>query len=45
MTDVFYFESPYGILGKFADWLFLKRDMTNFLKKRNTLLKQKAENL
>ncbi|SFZ92811.1 hypothetical protein SAMN05428642_1021013 [Flaviramulus basaltis] len=43
MIDVFYFESPYGVLGEFANWLFLKKYMTNLLKKRNSLLKQKAE--
>lgn len=45
MIDVFYFESPYGFLGKFANWLFLKNYMTKLLKKRNLLLKKKAESL
>jgi ligand-binding SRPBCC domain-containing protein len=39
MTDVFYYESPLGLLGKLADTLFLKRYMRNFLKKRNTIVK------
>lgn len=43
MTDKFFFESPYGIIGKFVNWLFLKRYMTNFLKARNSILKNKAE--
>ena len=43
MIDEFYFESPYGILGKIANWLFLKRYMTNLLIIRNTILKEKAE--
>lgn len=45
MTDVFYFESPLGILGKIANTLFLKRYMTNLLKTRNKFLKEKAEAL
>ena len=43
MTDIFYFESPYGILGKIADILFLKRYMLYLLKKRGGFLKQEAE--
>ena len=43
MTNVFYFESPYGILGKVANSLFLKRYVSNLLIKRNNFLKQKAE--
>ena len=43
MTDVFDFESPYGALGRFVNWLFLKRYMTNLLKKRGQFLKQQAE--
>jgi len=43
MIDVFYFESPFGILGKLANVLFLKRYMTNLLKTRNQFLKLKAE--
>ncbi|MFI1745923.1 SRPBCC family protein [Thalassobellus sediminis] len=43
MIDVFYFESPLGILGKIANTLFLKRYMTNLLKTRNKFLKEKAE--
>ncbi len=43
MTEVFYFESPLGILGKIANALFLKRYMTNLLKARNKFLKEKAE--
>lgn len=45
MLDKFYFESPYGIVGKFANWLFLKRYMKNLLKKRNLYLKQTAESV
>ncbi len=43
ITDNFYFESPLGVLGKFVNWLFLKRYMTNLLKRRNQFLKEKAE--
>lgn len=43
LIDKFYFESPYGILGKLANVLFLKRYMTNLLKTRNQYLKEKAE--
>lgn len=43
MIDKFYFQSPRGIIGMFADWLFLKRYMTNFLKTRNKTLKIEAE--
>ena len=43
MTDVFDFQSPFGIFGKFANWLFLKNYMTSLLKTRNALLKKKAE--
>lgn len=43
MTDKFYFESPFGILGKLANTLFLKRYMTQLLQTRNQLLKEKAE--
>lgn len=43
MTDKFNFESPYGILGKLANTLFLKRYMASLLAKRNGFLKQEAE--
>jgi ligand-binding SRPBCC domain-containing protein len=43
MIDKFYFESPYGFFGKLANVLFLKKYLTNLLKKRNNYLKQKAE--
>lgn len=44
MTDKFYFETPYGIFGKFVNWLFLKKYMTKLLKTRNHFLKKAAEN-
>lgn len=43
IIDKLYFESRYGIIGKFFDWIFLKRYMTNVLKTRNALLKKEAE--
>ena len=45
MADIFYFESPYGILGKLANWLFLKKYMVNLLQTRNAFLKEKAESI
>tara|TARA_B100000508_G_scaffold140085_1_gene139968 strand:+ start:59855 stop:60331 length:477 start_codon:yes stop_codon:yes gene_type:complete len=43
MTDYFDYVSPYGWLGKLADMLFLKKYMTNLLKKRNEVIKSFAE--
>jgi ligand-binding SRPBCC domain-containing protein len=43
MTDKFYFESPFGILGKLVNTLFLKQYMSQLLQTRNQLLKEKAE--
>lgn len=43
MTDFFDYQSPFGILGKLADSLFLKKYMTNLLIKRNRIIKEFAE--
>jgi ligand-binding SRPBCC domain-containing protein len=43
MTDVFKFESPLGLLGRLANWLFLKRYMTKLLVVRNKVIKSVAE--
>ncbi|MEQ8808865.1 MAG: SRPBCC family protein [Imperialibacter sp.] len=43
MTDVFEYQSPFGLLGKLADFIFLKRYMTTFLVKRNETIKAVAE--
>nr|WP_067058606.1 SRPBCC family protein [Mucilaginibacter sp. L294] len=43
MRDVFVFESPLGVLGKLANWLFLKKYMTGLLVKRNLVIKEEAE--
>ncbi|SDQ65707.1 Ligand-binding SRPBCC domain-containing protein [Chryseobacterium soldanellicola] len=44
MTDIFDFESPFGIIGKFFNYFFLKNYLTNFLLERNKLIKTVAEN-
>ncbi len=43
MRDIFAYESPLGLLGTIADWLFLKSYMTSLLKRRNALIKEVAE--
>ena len=43
MTDHFDYSSPLGVLGKFADLLFLESYMREFLKKRNRVIKEFAE--
>jgi ligand-binding SRPBCC domain-containing protein len=43
MKDVFMFESPLGIFGRLANFLFLRRYMTNLLKTRNQVIKEAAE--
>ncbi|UKS30706.1 SRPBCC family protein [Paenibacillus sp. HWE-109] len=45
IVDTFDYTSPYGVLGKLADWLFLERYMANFLSKRNQFIKGQAEDL
>ena len=43
MTDYFDYESPFGILGKLADKLFLLKYMTALLAERNRIVKDFAE--
>lgn len=43
MTDIFDYKSPFGILGKVADYLFLKSYMTELLIQRNRIVKEFAE--
>lgn len=43
MTDVFEYKSPYFFLGSIADALFLKKYMENLLAKRNSIVKEFAE--
>ncbi len=43
MIDFFEYKSPFGILGKLADKLFLKKYMTDLLTERNRIVKEFAE--
>jgi ligand-binding SRPBCC domain-containing protein len=43
MRDIFSYESPFGILGRIADAVFLERYMTNLLTRRNHVIKHIAE--
>ncbi len=43
MTDVFSFEAPFGLLGRLANFLFLRRYMKRLLEIRNHVIKQAAE--
>ena len=43
MRDIFAFEAPGGVVGRWVDRLFLKAYMRRFLLTRNALLKQPAE--
>ncbi len=43
MKDIFIFESPFGILGKLVNFLYLAWYMENLLIKRNTVIKEAAE--
>ena len=43
MIDKFYFETPFGIFGKFIDSLLLKKFMTRLLLERNEDIKRIAE--
>ena len=43
MIDLFDYKSPLGLLGIAADFLFLKKYMTNLLVKRNETIKSFAE--
>ncbi|MFZ6052501.1 SRPBCC family protein [Halocola ammonii] len=44
LIDHFYYTSPLGVLGKLADWLFLKKYMTRLLVRRNKTICELAEN-
>ena len=44
MTDIFEFHSPFGIIGKIFNRIFLKNYMKKFLLERNKLIKFTAEN-
>jgi ligand-binding SRPBCC domain-containing protein len=43
MNDVFDYKSPFGILGKLADKIFLEKYMTDLLIERNHIIKEFAE--
>lgn len=43
MTDILDFSSPYGMLGKLVDRLFMKRYLTRFLEERNETIRHYAE--
>ncbi|SHJ02993.1 SRPBCC family protein [Flavobacterium terrae] len=43
MIDDIYYETPFGILGKFFDKLVLKRHLKKMILERNKYLKQQAE--
>jgi ligand-binding SRPBCC domain-containing protein len=43
MIDIFEFESPFGIIGKIVDTLFLKNYLRKFLLQRNELIRITAE--
>jgi len=43
MTDFFDYESPFGVVGKLADKLFLKKYMIKLLNLRNRTVKEFAE--
>jgi len=44
MTDQLQYETPFGIIGKLFDTLFLKNHLIYFLLERNKTLKKIAEN-
>ena len=43
MIDLFSFESPYGAVGKFFNYVFLKRYLRKLLERRNQAIKEFAE--
>jgi ligand-binding SRPBCC domain-containing protein len=43
LIDLFYFESPYGILGRWINRLFLTKYMRRLLEQRNKTIKAVAE--
>jgi ligand-binding SRPBCC domain-containing protein len=43
MIDLFFFESPYGSLGKMINYVFLKRYLRKLLERRNQAIKEYAE--
>jgi len=43
IKDVFDYDSPLGILGKIADWLFVEKHLREMLEQRNQIIKTTAE--
>lgn len=43
MRDVLSWRAPLGVLGRLADWLFLKRHMEWFVRTKQLQLKKLAE--
>ena len=43
MIDIFEFESPFGIIGKIFNEIFLKNYLKNFLIERNRMIKEITE--
>ena len=43
MTDHLQYKTPFGILGRLFDVLFLKKHLTQFLLERNKILKEVSE--
>ena len=43
MKDTFDYTSPFGIIGRIADFMFLKRYMSRLIRTRNGLIKSVAE--
>lgn len=43
MRDVFDYTTPFGMVGRFADGLFLEQYMRRLLMQRNQVLKHLAE--
>ena len=44
MKDIMRYETPYGIFGKLFDKLILEKYLSRFLRERNEIIKQTAEN-
>lgn len=43
MTDIVELKAPLGILGHFAEWLFLKKKLRKSLEERNRIIKKTAQ--
>ena len=43
MTDVFEFQTPFGLLGRLVEKIFLKNYMLKLIEKRNEVIKFQAE--